>query len=284
MEKLRVSSTVNLHARFTGGVCEYIKDELEFMKKVGFEAADFNTRLLSLESNSWRAEAEKCLEHSKSVGIGFELCHLPYLFGSHHSEDTYRAFNVEVNNAIDAAKIIGAGYAVIHPNTDSVPKKDFDRAAYYDIVMKHLSPVVEYANRVGVNVVVENMRLIGGPVLAHRYCQDPDELCDIADALGVGVCWDFGHANISGVKQSEGLSYVGKRLKSVHVNDNMGVDDDHQPPFIGNIDWADAARGLDMIGYRGLFNYELHTKSIPDGARDAFARYIITAAEQIMSL
>ena len=141
----------------------------------------------------------------------------------------------------------------------------------------------EYAEKVGVNVVIENMRVINGARLSHRYCQQPDELCEIADALGIGVCWDFGHANISGIKQSEGLSYVGKRLKVIHVNDNTGIDDDHVPPFIGNVDWSDAMHGLALAEFDGLFNFELSTSRIPENARPAFAKYLLEAANELMT-
>ena len=185
--------------------------------------------------------------------------------------------------SIDAAALLGVDYAVMHPNVSTVPLKQFNRRESYDRVMSHLSPFVEYANKVGLKVVVENMRVISGHMLSHRYCQTPDELCEVADALGIGVCWDFGHANISGVKQSEGLEYVGKRLKVIHVNDNAGVDDEHIPPFTGNVDWHDAMRGLELAGFDGLFNYEITMKNIPASVRKSFAAYLIEAADEIMS-
>jgi len=131
------------------------------------------------------------------------------------------------------------------------------------------------------------MRVVPNGTPVHRYCQNPDELCDIADALGIGICWDFGHANInakgSGIPQSEALAYVGSRLKVLHVNDNVAEDDLHLPPFIGNTDWKDAMKGLASTGFNGLFNYELGTARIASSLRDDFARYIVDAAKEIMS-
>ena len=49
------------------------------------------------------------------------------------------------------------------------------------------------------NILVENMCVVHNNYLVHRYCQTPDEFCDIADALGIGVCWGFGHANMRGI-------------------------------------------------------------------------------------
>ena len=132
-------------------------------------------------------------------------------------------------------------------------------------------------------MALENMRVHPAAVLTHRFCQTPDELCDVADALGVGVCWDFGHANISGVRQSEGLRYVGKRLKVIHINDNGGMDDQHLAPFTGNVDWVDAMKGLSEIGYEGVFNFELATGKLPTSTREAFAKYVVSVANELRS-
>ena len=117
----------------------------------------------------------------------------------------------------------------------------------------------------------------------HRYCQEPEELCEVADALGIGVCWDFGHAHINAQKQSEALAYVGSRLKVVHVNDNFAYGDDHIPPFCGSIDWKDAMKGLADIGFAGLLNYEVQTYQVPPSAREAFANYLIQAAREMLT-
>ena len=149
--------------------------------------------------------------------------------------------------------------------------------------MSHLSPFVNYANKMNVRIAVENMRVVHKPYPTHRYCQDPDELCDIADALGTAVCWDFGHANIGGLCQSESIKYVGSRLKVLHVNDNTGAYDDHMPPFIGRIDWRDAMKGLSEIGFKGLFNYEIETGRVPASLCDNLAQYLVNAAKEIIS-
>ena len=101
----------------------------------------------------------------------------------------------------------------------------------------------------GVNIVVENMRPVPKFTPVHRYCQEPEELCRVADKLGIGICWDFGHANLAALRQSKALETVGSRLKMLHVNDNRGIDDDHLPPLFGTVDWRDAMHGLALAGF-----------------------------------
>ena len=284
MKKLRVSSAFNLHSASREDLGEYIRAGLRFYKEAGLEAADLGTPLLDLTSDGWRPQVERILADSEEIGIRFEICHLPFIGGGGaKSEDYMKLFNEKMHRAIDAAAMLGVDYAVMHPNATTLPMKKYDRAEQFDSVMRHLTPFADHAAQVGLNVVVENMRVIPGMTLSHRYGQSPDELCDVADALGIGVCWDFGHANISGVKQSEGLAYVGKRLKVIHVNDNAAIDDEHIPPFTGNVDWRDAMHGLALTGFDGLFNFELSTARLPASMRKAFASYMIAAAQELMS-
>ena len=284
MKQLPISATFNLCYQSTEDLSEYIRQGLEFYARHGLEAAEISTKLFDLGGDGWRRQAEDAAEAVKNSSVRFATAHLPFLGAGILGDEAYMAvFDQRMRDAIDVAACLGVDYAVLHPNAPTFLEKDFDRRAQFDSVMAHLSPYVEYANRAGLSLVVENMRIIHGNRRMHRYCQYPDELCEVADALGIGVCWDFGHANISGVKQSEGLAYVGKRLRTVHVNDNSGVDDDHVVPFTGTVDWRDAMHGLQLAGYEGSFNYEINTKKLPAAVRDTFAQYLIAAARELMT-
>ncbi len=279
MKNLRVSSSF-LHYRQDEGFADHIKRGLLFLKETGFDAADCSMKGLDLTENGWQIQVEQMLAAGEKCGIRFEQCHLP--FGGVKSVVT-EAFAEKMHHAIDAAVMLGAKHAVMHPNTTTVPLISHDRKALFDEVVGHLAPFVEHAKRVGLDVVVENMRVVPDMRLSHRYCQDPDELCDVADALGIGVCWDFGHAHLSGVKQSEALAYIGKRLKVLHVNDNVGIDDEHLPPFLGSVDWRDAMHGLALAGFDGLFNFELAKERIPAEMRKPFANYVRATATELLT-
>ena len=284
MKKLRVSSRLNLHSYPQTDINEYIRQGLLFQKRMGFDAVDLSMFCVDEMGERWEEGIDKVLADMEEIGIRSEICHLPYGVQIDGTPEEVAPFNELVHNCIEAAKRLGVSYATVHPNTITIPRLRFDRKAQYDSVMAHLAPFVEHGNRIGVNIVVENMLMVPQIVPFHRYCAEPDELCDIADALGVGVCWDFGHAHINGIRQSEALKYVGSRLRMLHVNDNFAWADDHIPPFVGNIDWVDAMQGLSAIGYDGLLNYEIDATRIPDCARESFAKYLIDVAGQLCEL
>lgn len=287
MKELRISTNFNLHAKTTEDVSEYIRQGLQFSKDMGFSAVNFgleDINLINLNADGWQQTIETATAAADEIGIRFELCHLPFTTEKPLRDPAFaEQFDKKMHTAIEAAHLLGSDFAVLHPSTSNYNLTAFNRRQQYDMVMKHLTPYVEHAARLGVTVVVENMRVSNGARLSHRYCQDPDELCDIADALGIGVCWDFGHANISGLRQSESLEYVGKRLKVLHVNDNSGIDDDHIAPFMGTIDWKDAMHGLALTGFDGLFNYEVAARKLPKVTRSAYAQYLMDAAHELLS-
>lgn len=283
MRKLRKSSSINFHVCSRENISEYIRSGLEFHKKTGFDAADFSIGLADLSKDGWQSVIEQAKQDADTVGVKFELCHLPFDGRVSAPSDYHTIFNEQMYRAIDAASLLGVDYAVLHPNTTTLHMAKYNKTEQYDWVMAHLAPFAEYADKVGLNIVVENMRVVHANYPVHRYCQYPDELCDIADALGIGVCWDFGHANISGVKQSEGLACVGKRLKVLHVNDNFAGDDLHLAPFMGNIDWSDAMHGLALAEFEGLFNFEVSAARVPASMREIYAEYVVNAADELMS-
>ncbi|MBQ7769072.1 MAG: sugar phosphate isomerase/epimerase [Oscillospiraceae bacterium] len=278
MKKLLKSGSVNLNCCSAKNPAEFCKTGLAFLKDVGFEAADVCVDVFP--DDQWQGLVEQAVQEADAVGIPFKICHLPFYMDPELAcaEECIQ----RLRTAVDKAKILGAEYAVVHPNTVSMPVRSFNRTVAYDFVMRHLSPVADYAAKVGVNLAVENMRLVPGIRQSHRYCQDADELCEVADALGVSVCWDFGHANLAGFKQSEALQYIGKRLKVLHVNDNRAADDDHLPPFVGNVDWVDAMHGLALAEFDGCFNYEVEAGGIPAELRKDFAKYLVNAADKLM--
>lgn len=284
MKQLRVSAAFNLHRHSRENLFEYVREGLRFYKQAGFDAIDFGTTFLDLGSDAWKPQVEQILKNSQEMGISFEIGHLPFMGGGGVKDEAYlKLFNEKMHRAIDAAAQMGLRYAVMHPNASTLPLRQYDHDEQYDLVMGHLSPFVEHAAKVGLNVLVENMRVVTNVRYSHRYGQSPEDLCEIADGLGIGVCWDFGHANISGLKQSESLAYIGKRLKVIHVNDNVGIDDEHILPFTGNIDWRDAMHGLALTEFDGLFNFELNTSRVPVSMRDAYASYVLAAARELMS-
>jgi len=281
-EKHIISSGIQFHP-WNEDYIQNVSDGFSALAKIGFKGIDFYMGTVSgmTEGRDWAVA--KIGELAEQNGLVFCQCHLPFISQTSGVPEGDE-FNNRVFTALDCAKALGIKYAVMHPNTVSIPLDSYDRKAEYDKVAAFFAPFVEYANKVGVEMIIENMRSVQGDTPSHRYCASPDELCEIADRFGIGVCWDTGHANITGLCQSEAIGYVGKRLKVVHLNDNVGGDDIHYCPYMGTVDWHDVMSGLKNIGYEGAINFEISRGKVPDNALFDFGKYIYRTGEYFKTL
>jgi sugar phosphate isomerase/epimerase len=118
------------------------------------------------------------------------------------------------------------------------------------IAMDRLRPLCE---RLGVTLAVEN----SGLVRYDRDCERLDFYLSRYPASFVTFCLDVGHANRHGAGALDGLKGYGGRMSALHLHDNRGVEDDHQPPFFGNIDWEGLLGWLNEIRYARSLNFEL---------------------------
>ncbi|MBR2872548.1 MAG: sugar phosphate isomerase/epimerase, partial [Lentisphaeria bacterium] len=73
-------------------------------------------------------------------------------------------------------------------------------------------------------------------------------LADEFDSEQLGFCFDTGHANCYGTKNVNELrSLMSSRIAVLHLHDNHGSFDDHNPPGGGNIDWTDLVPRLKSL-------------------------------------
>lgn len=82
------------------------------------------------------------------------------------------------------------------------------------------------------------------------------------DAPHVGICLDFGHANLLG-DVADAVEAVGEHLITTHVHDNHGREDEHLVPYLGSIDWNAALVTMQKIGYEGTYLMELKNAGTP---------------------
>lgn len=92
--------------------------------------------------------------------------------------------------------------------------------------LDELMPVLEKHNR---KIALENMWSDLWITMREILTEYPAER--------IGVCYDSGHANSNTLKQMDFLEENKDRLEALHLHDNDGNGDLHQPPFSGSVDW-----------------------------------------------
>jgi sugar phosphate isomerase/epimerase len=115
-------------------------------------------------------------------------------------------------------------------------------------------PIARRAEGLGVMVSLENV-----------YEQTPDMIVALLDALSsrnVGFCLDVGHQNaFSTTPLAEWLKALGSYLREVHLHDNDGRGDDHQPIGRGSVAFSTLFAYLVETGLRPVITLEPHTEA-----------------------
>ncbi len=262
--------------RLVDNLCKPFSDEIIIMKQFGFEGVDYNLNydLRNMLGDNWQDTIERIAEKAYEIEMPVVQTHLPYSFGRRTSDEVKR---IMLEQAITASSILDSKYAVFHAINAPTEEEGLRQTK------ELFSPIIELADKNGVEMLVEIM---------PNFCTYPitaEALCECADALGIGICWDFGHPNVNKYHlpndQTNDLRLVGKRLKALHVNDNAGGrPDEHLPPYMGSVVWDTHIPVLKEIGYDGDFNYEVLVNRVPDYLTPFIADYLITVGRRLMKL
>jgi sugar phosphate isomerase/epimerase len=223
---------------------------------------------LQLELHSVHAPIVEAIRRGKWVGS----------FSIASGDDSRRkAALAEAKAALAVAATIPYHYLVVHlgiPDGQEVPAGDNQR----DAARRSVEEIVALASEVNVRVALEVMpnALSSAPALCHLI---EDQL----EGLDVGICLDYGHANLMG-DLGEAIETVGGHLWTTHVHDNDGRRDDHRVPFTGSIDWDAAIMETQKIGYDGVLMFEVADTGNPidvltrtEKARERLEKMFVTA-------
>ena len=146
------------------------------------------------------------------------------------------------------------------------------------IALDRLRPLCE---RLGITLAVENSGLV-------RYDRDLERIDFYVSrypATFITFCLDVGHANRQGPGALEGLAAYAARLSALHLHDNKGQKDDHQPPLFGTVDWKSLLGWLHEIGYARSLSFELlFDRRLFSGELPEYVAYAARRIRQVLSL
>ena len=225
-------------------------EEIRWMAEMRLDFVD-----LTIEppgAASWRIDTKavrQALDHFKMKVVGHTAYYLP--LGSAF-ESLRRASVEEFKICLDKFAEIGVPWMNIHPDRHAPMH---DRAFFIRRNIESLVEMQEYADKVGVGLMIEN--------LPGDY-NNAAQLGDLLEAIPkLGLHLDIGHANlmVPWNTTDEILDRYGNRLRHVHLHDNRGGNADlHLPLGAGEIDVPAAIRALKRCGFDGTITLEVFTR------------------------
>jgi len=177
-----------------------------------------------------------------------------------------------LENRLEFCSIVGGDAIVIHP--PNVEKTD----EIEDSLKRSLhifEQVRSLCEDLGVTIAVENCYLYDEQILQYYFARYPPDF--------VGFCFDSGHAHL--FRNLEALFQFSERLQVLHLHDNGGKNDAHQPPFWGTLDWEKIMHWIVSSNYLKPLNFEITLfPSLFDGSMEDYLTYTVHSIQQVLIL
>jgi sugar phosphate isomerase/epimerase len=154
------------------------------------------------------------------------------------------------DESLEVAVALEAPMIVVHASAEPIAPEE--RQARQSQARRALQQIGERCQARGKRVAVELLpRTCLGNTVKELF-----ELLDGLDSSVFGICLDTNHLMGRAADLASIVVELGSRLRTLHLSDYDGVDEKHQIPGTGILDWAAFMRALGQIGYTGPFNYE----------------------------
>lgn len=169
------------------------------------------------------------------------------------AEEYRRQAGVElaVNRMVMFSELEGEGALMMH-----VPCAKIHTPAECDAMMRTFEDLLPHMQKYGCRVACENM---------NGYDEDYvmiDRLLAAFPEKWVGLTYDSGHGNFP-VNMIDYIDARKNRLMALHLNDNDGTQDQHQPAFYGTVDWNKIARIIQESPYTNPLSFEVSMHCTP---------------------
>jgi sugar phosphate isomerase/epimerase len=175
-----------------------------------------------------------------------------------------------VKNRIEMTARLGADVIIMHAS-DQSEAKDLGEA-FWTQLWKSLDELEPCAREHGIRIAIENGSFLVIGKALERYAPDY-----------VGFCYDSGHGSMDddGLGQAEAIK---DRLIAVHLHDNDGNRDLHNPVFSGTIDWPRLARMVASSSYTKPVSMELTVQNSGFDDEMAFLRHVHATGTELAQM
>jgi sugar phosphate isomerase/epimerase len=280
-------------ATTTGDFLGYTRSQtaaLEHIRRAGFRYADYNFggdfgARNGVYAPDFERYYDEVAQAAERIGIRLVQAHAPM---GKPLVDPDGSFLADTLRCVDACGAWGIPNLVVHSGyvKPLTAEETFLRNREFFL------PLLERAERYGVNILVENFNIMC--VEGLYWIDNAPDLLRMIECVNhplFHAVWDVGHANMQEMPQDEALRMLGKHVRALHIQDNLGDTDSHLVPFLGSLNLDAVMNGLLDIGYDGYFTFEVggffnpaskrrpferdtRLASAPLELRDAFERYL----------
>lgn len=221
-----------------------------------------------LEKENYKEIFTDIINYLNNSSITFNIAHAPihypFFFNTYYKRDDIDMLTNRILRALDISKAVGVKKIVIHVGTYLDKNYNYDVEKSIEHNIKYLEPFVEKAVENNILVAIENgTQMEKDDPLFKNTAPYIDELINIVEYYNkkygkevLGICFDFGHANVGKLDMYKEIKKIGNKLIVTHIHDNYGTDS-HNQPFYGIVNWEDVRKALTEIDFDGELTSEV---------------------------
>ena len=220
------------------------------------------------DRNNYEEIFNDLIDFLKDSSITFNVAHAPihypFFFNTYYNRDDIDILKNRILKALDISRKVGVKRIVIHVGTYLDENYNYDIEKSIEHNIKYLEPFVKKAAESNILIAIENgTQMQKDEPAFENTAPYIDELLKIVEYYNkkyekevLGICFDFGHANVGNLDIYNEIKKIGSSLKVTHIHDNYGTDS-HNQPFNGTVNWYDVRKALTDINYDGELTSEV---------------------------
>lgn len=221
-----------------------------------------------LEKENYKEIFKDIIDFLNNSSITFNIAHAPihypFFFNTYYKRDDIDMLTNRILRALNISKAVGVKKIVIHVGTYLDENYNYDVEKSIEHNIKYLEPFVKKAVENNILVAIENgTQMEKDDPQFKNTAPYIDELIKIVEYYNnkygkevLGICLDFGHANVGNLDMYKEIKKIGKKLIVTHIHDNYGTDS-HNQPFDGTVNWDDVRKALTEIEFEGELTSEV---------------------------
>lgn len=238
-----------------------IKQRYRLIKQAGFDGV-----LMWWSQYLDRGDYRSGPQIAREAGLFIENIHTPF-----QVQDDIWLDNSDGQAAVDCYLQCVADCAEFEIPAMVVHLPDDDKP-YNALGIDRIKQIAEKAERLGVNVALENL---GN--LTNLAC-----MLEHVDSPRIGFCYDCAHHDRY-CPDDDLLSMYGSRLMALHLHDNDG-DATHRLPFDGTVDWPLVMKNIAKTGYASMIAIEAMNWGYEDLPAEVFLHKAFERAKRLEAL
>ncbi len=168
-------------------------------------------------------------------------------------EDLRKQAVAQLTNRIEMTSLMGGNAIVMHLPGQSLSTEFGQRL--WEETKKSIDELLPVAKKNNVAIALENTQPGTLDILDLAFSEYTSDDLNFCFDIGHSCCWGGG---------VELMEKYGDRLVAIHLHDNDGIDDLHNIPFTGKIDWEYFCKVLPTTSYKGPLNLEIHIDNLDE--------------------